>query len=161
MTAAPGLAGALADRLPVQEVLGLATQGVLLCALASERGFTEAGDRVRLLAWVLFDREIDHELAVGTKDGERDAEAERAGDEVSGVAAGRRRMSFGVAARTVWRFGRRLLAVSDELDKRPSGRMHHEAMGMLPVVGIVGDYLGERSGLKRAAASAERWMDSG
>jgi hypothetical protein len=52
---------------------------------------------------------------------------------------------------TLWRLGRSLLAIVEELEKRPRGRFDHRAIGMLPVVGMAGDYLGERSGLKRVA----------
>ena len=61
-------------------------------------------------------------------------------------------------ARAVWRLGRALFAVEDELDKRPHGNFLHEGLGMLPVVGAVGKYLGEWSGLKRAAKLAEEWL---
>jgi hypothetical protein len=46
--------------------------------------------------------------------------------------------------------------VEDELDKRPHGNLLHEGLGMLPVVGAVGKYLGEWSGLKKAAREAEQ-----
>ncbi|MFD1051034.1 hypothetical protein ACFQ1S_38650, partial [Kibdelosporangium lantanae] len=67
---------------------------------------------------------------------------------------------FGVkaAAKVLWRQGRMLMAISDELGKRPQGRFYHKALGMLPVVGMAGDYLGERSALKRAAKAANKWL---
>ena len=55
LTAIPGLGGALADRVPVQDTLGAASQGLLLCAVAGEYGVTDVGTRVRLIAWVLFE----------------------------------------------------------------------------------------------------------
>ncbi len=51
-----------------------------------------------------------------------------------------------------------LLAVGGELDKRPKGRFYHQILGMLPVIGMLGDYLGERSALKRAAKAATKWL---
>ncbi len=65
LTSIPGLGGALADRLPVQDALGSASQGLLLCAIAGEYGVTDVGTRVRLIAWVLFERDIDPDLAAG------------------------------------------------------------------------------------------------
>lgn len=38
------------------------------------------------------------------------------------------------------------------------GRLFHRALGMLPVVGMAGDYLGERSGLKRVWKRAHEWF---
>lgn len=159
LAAAPGLAGALSDRLPVQDTLGVATQAVLLCAIAAEHGVTDVGEQVRLLAWVLFGRDIAAEVAAGNgaehDRAAEDAETARLGAGITNPA-GRGRLRG--AATAVWRFGRSLLAISDELDKRPSGRVPHDVLGMLPVVGIVGDYLGERSGLKRVAKRARRWL---
>jgi hypothetical protein len=159
LTAVPGLGGALADRLPVQDALGAASQGVLLCALAGERGVTDVGERVRLVAWVLFDRDVDAELAAGREDG-HDAAAEDARTEAlrAEMKGGGGKAGVRAVARTLWRLGRSLLAVSDELEKRPSGRLYHHALGMLPVVGMVGDYLGERAGLKRVAKRADTWF---
>jgi hypothetical protein len=51
-----------------------------------------------------------------------------------------------------------LWGLGEELGKRPQGRWYHKALGMLPVVGMAGDYLGERSALRRLARSARRWM---
>ncbi len=143
-----GLAGALGDRLPLQDILGSAGQGLLLCAIAGEHGVTDRATRVRLLAAVLFDRDIDPAVAAGTGN-EPDAVPEPPADSKVGLKA---------AATWLWRQGRLLLAVSDELEKRPHGRFYHRALGMLPVVGMAGDYLGERSALKRAARAADRWL---
>ncbi|PRX49035.1 hypothetical protein B0I33_10368 [Prauserella shujinwangii] len=162
VTAIPGLGGALADRLPLQDTLGAASQGLVLCALAGERGVTEVGDRVRLLAWVLFERDIDPEVASGRTGAvdaaAEDAETERLTEELSASSRRHGRVTLKAFGRTLWRLGRSLLSVTDELEKRPTGRLYHRALGMLPVVGMVGDYLGERSALKRVARRADRWF---
>jgi len=145
-----GLAGALGDRLPLQDILGSAGQGLLLCAIAGEHGVEDRAARVRLLASVLFDRDLDPSVAAGVG----------AEDEVAEVEAPPegRKVGLKSAAKWLWRQGRLLLAVSDELEKRPHGRWYHRALGMLPIVGMAGDYLGERSALKRAARAADRWL---
>ncbi|MFC4000374.1 hypothetical protein ACFS2C_21860 [Prauserella oleivorans] len=162
VTAVPGLGGALADRLPVQDTLGAASQGLLLCAIAGERGCTDVGERVRLVAWVLFERDIDRELACGTQADRaaEDAETEKLTEELDAASRKHGRAGLKVVARTLWRLGRSLLAVTDELEKRPHGRFYHRAVGMLPVVGMAGDYLGERSALKRVARRAEQWFEA-
>ncbi|MBK1785694.1 hypothetical protein [Prauserella cavernicola] len=159
VTAVPGLGGALADRFPIQDTLGAASQGLLLCAIAGERGVTDVGDRVRLLAWVLFEREVSRELAQGTAADRaaEDAETAKLTEELES-AKKRGSVTLKTVARTLWRLGRSLLGVTDELEKRPSGRFYHQALGMLPVVGMVGGYLGERSGLKRVAKRANKWF---
>lgn len=161
LTAVPGLGGALADRLPVQDTLGAASQGLVSCALAAERGVTGVGDRVRLVAWVLFDRDLDPAVAEGHDGPGRQAEDERTEELTEELSASSRRhgrVTPRAFARTLWRLGRSLLSITDELEKRPSGRLHHRALGLLPVVGMVGDYLGERSALKRVAKRADRWF---
>jgi hypothetical protein len=143
-----GLAGALGDRLPLQDILGAAGQGLLLCAIAGEHGVDDRVTRVRLLAAVLFERDLDPEVAAG---GGEDVE-------VTPAPAAGRRLGVKPAAKWLWRQGRLLLAVQDELGKRPHGRFYHRALGKLPVVGMAGDYLGERSALKRAARAGDRWL---
>ncbi|GAB2992620.1 hypothetical protein LWP59_33330 [Amycolatopsis acidiphila] len=156
VTAIPGIGGVLADRLPVQDALGASAQGLLLCAIAGEHGIDDVGERVRLVAWVLFQRDIDPALAAGKHGETEDAEtAELAGE--FGEQHERRITPKGVAT-TLWRMGRSLLAVSGELEKRPRGRFYQRAIGMLPVVGMAGDYLAERSGLKRVAKRADVWL---
>ncbi len=159
-----GLAGALGDRLPLQDILGSAGQGLLLCAIASEFGVDDRGTRVRLLAAVLFERDIDPAVAAGKGDDAADdaVVADLTSQEPAEVttedpAKGR---GFGLkaAAKWLWRQGRMLLAISDELEKRPHGRFYHRALGMLPVVGMAGDYFGERSALKRAAKAGRKWI---
>lgn len=143
-----GLAGALGDRLPLQDILGAAGQGLLLCAIAGEHGVDDRATRVRLLAAVLFDRDLDPAVAAG---GGADAE-------VTPAPPAAPRLGVKPAAKWLGRQGRLLLAVQDELGKRPHGRFYHRALGMLPVVGMAGDYLGERSALKRAARAGHRWL---
>ncbi|MGH3437530.1 MAG: hypothetical protein ACRDRN_13795 [Sciscionella sp.] len=153
LAAIPGIGGALADRLPITDTLGAAGQGLLLCAIAGEYGVTDTGARVRLLAAVLFERRIDPALAAGQLPDEQRQAEELAGDLGEGTA------SWKSAAKAVYRLGRALWSLADELDKRPRGRFYHRALGLVPVVGVVGDYLGERAGLKRATRSARAWIE--
>lgn len=157
VTAIPGIGGVLADRLPVQDALGASAQGLLLCAIAGEHGIDDVGERVRLVAWVLFDRDIDSALA-GRKQAEQAEDAETA--ELAGDFAEQqgRKITLKSTATTFWRMGRSLLAISGELEKRPRGWFFQRAIGMVPVVGIAGDYLAERSGLKRVAKRATLWL---
>jgi len=160
LTAIPGLGGALADRLPVQDALGSAAQGLLLCAIAREYGVTDVGTRVRLIAWVLFERDIDPALAAGTKADEA-AEADEAAKLTEELAESEKKhgkVTLKAAAGTLWRLGRALLGITGELEKRPRGNLFHRALGMLPVVGAAGDYLGERSGLREVWKRAHIWL---
>ncbi|TNC21291.1 hypothetical protein [Amycolatopsis alkalitolerans] len=157
VTAIPGIGGVLADRLPVQDALGASAQGLLLCAIAGEHGIDDVGEQVRMVAWVLFERDVDPELAAGKEPTEDAEAAELAGE--FGERHGRK-ITLKSAAGTLWRMGRSLLAVSGELEKRPRGRFYQRAVGMLPVVGMVGDYWAERTGLGRVAQRADLWFST-
>jgi len=135
-----GLAGAAGDLLPLQDALGAAGEGLLLCAMAHAHGVTDVETKVRLLAAVLFDREMAPEpVAAPTEPAPR-------------------RVGVKPTAKWLWRQARLLMAVSDELEKRPKGRFYHHALGMLPIVGMAGDYLGERAALRRTARTGTRWL---
>ncbi|HYQ68501.1 hypothetical protein [Actinophytocola sp.] len=136
-----GLAGAVGDLLPLQDALGAAGEGLLLCAVAQAHGVTDVDTKVRLLAAVLFDREV--------------APPAEPSDPAEPPA---RRVGVKPTARWLWRQGRLLMAMSDELEKRPKGRFYHRVLGMLPIVGMAGDYLGERAALRRTARAGTRWL---
>ncbi|MDV6011556.1 hypothetical protein [Haloechinothrix sp. LS1_15] len=157
----PGLGGALARRFPVQSALSAASQGVLLCAIAGEYGMTGHAERVRMIAWVLFGRDIDGDLAAGKDPSHdqvsEDAETADLGRELGGAGQSRRGLGLTAVARTLWRLGRSLQAIGDELDARPRGRFWQRWLGAIPVVGVVGNYLGERSALKRVARAARAY----
>lgn len=152
LAAVPGLGGVLTSRLPVSQTLGAAGQGLLLVAIAGEHGVREEEELVGLLAAVLFRRE----LVVRGPDRAADAVAEERAAELTGdLTEPERTPTLSRVAGAMWRLGRALLAVEDELDKRPHGNGVHRFLGMLPVVGALGKYLGEWSGLKQAARLAE------
>lgn len=151
LAAVPGIGGALASRLPVSKILGAAGQGMLLVAIAGEHGVQDEEAMVGLLAKILFRRD----LAVGKPDAAADAAAEKQAAELTGDLS---EPTVNRVAKAVWRLGRALLAVEGELDQRPHGNILHEGLGMLPVVGAVGKYLGEWSGLKKAARQAEEHL---
>jgi hypothetical protein len=162
VTAIPGLGGALADRVPVQDLLGVTAQGLVLCAIAGEYGVTDSGTRVRLLASVLFKREVDAELAAGratgTERAEEDAEVDRLTGYLDHPSRRRAVLSLRAVGGTLWRLARSLWSIADEIGKRPRGRWYHRLIGLLPVIGALGDYLGERAGLRTARKRALVWL---
>ena len=153
----PGIGGALARRLPVSDILGLGAQGLVICAIAGEHGLTGRDEQVRLLAAVLFGRDVDparHGDAHGA-DVEREA-GELAGEVRHGGHEERGRLA--ALARAVWRMGRTLWGLNEELDRRPRGRKFWRVAANVPVVGALASYRSERSGLKRAARAAAEWV---
>lgn len=182
LASVPGIGGALADRLPVQAALGTAAQGLVLCAIAREYGVRDEDHVVAMLGSVLFKRDLQPLLtrpvagptpapparpesaARPDPAGEpvvRPSEAEvelRAAELTGELADPEKKPPLRRIGRAMWRLGRALLALGGELDKRPHGRWYHQVLGSLPVVGLVGDYLGEWSGLKRASRKGIAWL---
>ena len=148
----PGIGGALARRLPVSDIPGLAAQGLVVCAIAGEHGVTGRDEQVRLLGTVLFERDLrpgEH----GDPHGEG---VERDARDLTGELGTEHRDDgrLRALARAVWRMGRSLFALHEELDRRPQGRWWWRTLANLPVVGALASYKSERSGLKRAARRA-------
>ena len=162
VTAIPGLGGALADRLPVQDILGVASQGLVLCAIAGECGVTDVGTRVRLIASVVFGRDVDPALAAGVADGQalatENADVAQLTENLDESKRKHGAVTLRAIGSTLWRLGRSLRGISAELGKRPSGRFYHHLLGQIPVVGAAGDYFGERSGMRRVRRRAMRWL---
>ncbi|MBN3458222.1 hypothetical protein MMAG44476_36753 [Mycolicibacterium mageritense DSM 44476 = CIP 104973] len=140
VVAFPGVFGALASRLPVQDLFGFANQALVLCAVAREYGVTDHSTQVRLLASVLCGRElVDEPGAVPAPEWSADwAE-----------------MSL---PRKLWQLAGILNAIGDELGKRPHPRGVFHYLGMLPWVGAVAGYFGEFGALVRAAEAGQRWI---
>ena len=151
--AAPRLAGALADRIPLQAALSASSSGLAVCATAREHGVTDAAAWVPLLAQVLFDRDLAPRHVPIPAGAEADAtlssaasDAESESSSGGGLAAGARR-----AAGTVWQLARGFREVSSMLDERPHGLLLWRAVGKLPVVGVAGGWLDERGAIRRAS----------
>lgn len=153
IAAVPGIGGVVANRLPVSAALGAAGQGLLLVAIAGEHGVHEEDRLVGLLGRVMFRRELVVEAPTAAADAAADA---RAAELTGGLSDSRPTLQR--VGSVVWRLGRALWSVEGELDKRPHGNWFHSALGNLPVVGAVGKYLGEWSGLQRAAREAEELL---
>ncbi|MDQ7808510.1 hypothetical protein Q5425_32650 [Amycolatopsis sp. A133] len=158
LTAVPGLGGALADRVPVQDTVGAASQGLLLCAIAGEYGVTDVGTRVRLIASVLFGRDIPPGLAAGHDEAAEAVAADRLTEDLAASERKHGKATVNAAAGTLWRLGRSLGEITGELGKRPRGRMLQRAIGKVPVVGVAGNYLSEGSGLREAWQRAHGWL---
>ena len=141
LVAFPGVFGVIADRLPIQDLLGFSNQSIVLCAVAREHGMKDRDEQVRLLASVMCDRDLTA-LKAGADAGESDESRPR-----DTTVVGRLWHLVGVAR-----------AASDELVKRNRPRAVFRYLGMLPGVGAVADYLGEYGALLRAAKEGQTWI---
>ncbi len=151
--AAPRLAGALADRLPLQDALGAAAAGLAVCATAREHGITEAEDWVPLLSAVILGRQ----LSTGRDERERRPAGGGSSPHIDPddepAPSGVRR-----AAATVWRLARTFGELRSVLDERPRGLLVFRAVGKVPVVGLIGGWLDERGGIRRASKRTARLL---
>ncbi len=145
LVAAPGVFGVIADRLPVQDLLGFANQSLVLCAVARELGVTDRREQVRLLGAVMCDRDLDE---LDTSDAVDAPEADSAPMDWTPMGL----------ARAVWQLAGLMRAISDELVKRPRPRSIFRYLGMLPAAGALADYLGEYGALVRASKEGREWM---
>ena len=148
ISAAPRLAGKLADLLPLQNTVGTAVQALVVLGVAGEHGIRTPAERVSLLARVLLDRDLPADRVEPLLVRARGAYAEDA------LGAKEDRQGAAGAARTLWRVARLLSRIDDALDARPKGKLRHRTLSNLPVVGVLGGYAAEREGLRRAAARA-------
>ena len=140
LVAYPGVFGVLLNRLPIQDALAYGNQTIVLVAIAREHGVRDRNEQVRLLAKVLSDRSI---YPAAFEKGDDDAASTRA--------------PFGLV-KALWRTAGVVRAIPGELEARPKPARVFQWVGMLPIVGVVGTYVGEFGALGRAADAGEAWL---
>lgn len=128
----PGMLGVVGRMLPLQDALGFVNQAIVLLAVARERGIHDRDRQVRMLAAVLCRRDL-----LGTGE---------TGTPLSWV---RRPVRSTIDL---------VRAVNAEFARRPQPSGAWRALGVLPLVGALAGYVGERSALSRAAADGQQWL---
>jgi len=141
VVAFPGVLGVIGRRLPIQDLLGFASQAIVLCAVARELGVTDYRHQVQMLGSVLCGRD----LSAGVIEAH---EPVRIPFTPKGIA------------KALWQLIGVFDAIGDELAKRPHPRAPFRYVAMLPAVGAVASYLGECGALSRAAKAGRRWVES-
>jgi hypothetical protein len=155
VAAVPGFGGAVTSRLPITTALGAVAQGLVLCAVADEHGVHDEAEVVALLGAVLFHRDLSPTLRADLSE-DTDAQVDARAAELTGDLKQEKAPTLQRIAGAVWRMGRALLAVEGELGKRPHGGRLSRVLSLLPVVGVAGKYIGEWSGLQKAATAGEQ-----
>ncbi|MDZ4268401.1 MAG: hypothetical protein U1D00_22365 [Mycobacterium sp.] len=140
----PGVLGVVGRRLPIQDLLGFASQAIVLCAVARELGVSDHRLQVRMLAAVLCHRDLTD--AGDGVDVDPDLPSEPIPRTPKGVA------------KALWQLIGLLDAVGDELAKRPHPRAPFRYLSMLPAVGAVAAFFGEFGALARAAKAGRKWI---
>ncbi len=159
VAAVPGFGGAVTSKLPVTSALGAVAQGLVLCAIADEHDMHDEADVVALLGAVMFRRDLCPP-ARAELSRESDAAVDARAAELTGELETEKKLTLQRLGGALWRMGRALLAVEGELGKRRRGGFITRWMSLIPVVGVAGKYLGEWSGLKKAAKAGEAWIHS-
>ncbi|MBT0565527.1 hypothetical protein [Williamsia sp. CHRR-6] len=149
LVAYPGVFGALANRLPLRDLLGFAQQAFIICAVQRVHGVHDRYLQTDQLVAVLCDRIVDSRRLLGK------ADVEAAPEIAAAVAATGRTRPGGVRGviRAVRETVGLLRSISDVLTSRPTPKQPWKFLGELPVVGAVAGYFGERSALRRATDS--------
>jgi hypothetical protein len=153
LSAAPRFVGKLADLLPLQNTVGTAVQAAVVLGVAGEHGVKDPAERISLLSRVLLKRELTPDRVEPLLSRTKGTYADEA------FGAREQRAGLRGTVRTLWRVTRLLGRIDDALDARPKGKWRHRMLADLPVVGVVGGYLSEREGLRRAAAQAAAVLD--
>ena len=153
LSAAPRFAGKLADLFPLQNTVGTAVQAAVVLGVAGEHGVKDPAERISLLSEVLLKRALPPDRV--------EPLLSRAKGTYADEAFGARERRTGVRGnlRTLWRVAGLLGRIDDALDARPKGKWRHRLLADLPVVGLLGGYLSEREGVRRAAAQAAAVLD--
>ncbi|MBM9475075.1 hypothetical protein JL107_01320 [Nakamurella flavida] len=155
VSATPRFAGKFADLLPLQDGVGAAVQSLVVLGVAHEHGLTgptgrDRAERVALLAQVLLDKPLtadEVESLQGKGLGVYVEEAFGPAEDRSGASG---------VVKTVLRVAGTLGRVGDLLDDRPKGGRLARLVSIVPVVGVVGGYLAEHEGLRKAAKETQR-----
>ncbi|QZH63053.1 hypothetical protein K1X22_10155 [Mycolicibacterium farcinogenes] len=132
----PGAFGVIANRLPLQDILGFSNQAIVLCAVAREDGVTDRDEQVRMLSAILCDRRLAHSPAGGPESPPQSLPEK------------------------LWSFAGSVRATGEEIAKRPHPQKVYRYLGMLPGVGAVAAYFGEVSALRDAASECESWISA-
>lgn len=151
LAAAPSLGGVFADKTGLQAALGAAGQGIVLCAIAHEYGLEGERDRIRLLASVLFSRNLP---LVEVERESRDLLTEVVND----LEEARRQTGLIAIGRAIWRLGHPLSAVRKELANLPRTRPTRRLLRAVPVLRPVGSFLNEREALRAVAGAGRAWI---
>lgn len=157
LVAYPGVLGVVADRLPIQDVLGFTQQTFVLCAIARVHGLDDRREQSRMIAEVLCGRTIDPfvvEKDAAALDAAVPDDVRDAADEVDM----RRPWSARAVVQRVWATAKLLRAVVGEIKHRPGPTRLWRALSKVPVVGAAADYVGERAALREAADAAVEWL---
>jgi hypothetical protein len=157
VAAVPGFGGIVTRKLPVSGALGAAAQGLVLTAMADEHDVHDEAEVVALLGAVMFRRDLSPQprAALGeTSNAQVDARAA----ELTGGLEKEKKPTLQRLGGAMWRMGMAFVALESELNKRPHGGRISGWLSLLPVVGVGGKYVGEWSGLKRAAKEGEKWL---
>lgn len=157
VVASPSLFGWLARVVPVGELAGFVNHAIVLCALAREYGVTNRRDQVRLLAAVLCRRDLPEGLDVpAPPDPEPLPETPPPGWKPLKAISSSTPV---VITRTVWQLAGILRATFEEAAKRPHAKKLFQRLSVLPGIGAIAGYFGERGALLRSAEEGVAWLD--
>jgi|SRR5690625_2393831 len=158
VVASPGAFGWLGRVVPVSELAGFINHAIVLCALTREYGVTDRREQVRLLAEVLCDRHLPSDVEVPVHpEPEPLPETPPAGWKPLEAITSSTPV---VVTRTVWQLAGILRATFEEVAKRPHPKKLYQRLSVLPGIGAMATYFGERGALLLAAEEGVAWLEA-
>ncbi|HTM86014.1 MAG TPA: hypothetical protein VL179_14135 [Mycobacterium sp.] len=157
VVASPGAFGWLTRVVPVSDLAGFVNHAIVLCALAREYGVTDRPEQVRMLAEVLCQRTLPADVDVPPHhDSEPLPETPPSGWQPLEAITSSTPV---VVTRTVWKLAGILRATFDEVTKRQHPKKLYQRLSLLPGIGAIATYFGERGALIRSAKEGVAWLD--
>ncbi|MFC5947930.1 hypothetical protein ACFQH9_06550 [Pseudonocardia lutea] len=141
LLAKPAAASPLASKLPVEESLAAAGEGLVLCGIAREYGLVGPGRQAQLLAEVLFDARVPSTTATTDR---ASLTGERSVTDLAAEALRLGQILHGLGGR-----------VRESRAHRKGGGLLKRVPGMAAVTGIRADL----ADLNRVAAEGRIWLD--
>lgn len=131
-------------------------QGIVLCGIAGEYGVEDADVQVALLASVLLHRDLDPTRFPVDVTDVQDSAAELTGK----LGRSTEKATIATAARAVQKLGGTLYSLSREFGSEQQPQRKNRVTKKLPLVGVVGRFLGERTALGDIARAGSEWLQA-
>ncbi len=156
LAAVPNAGGVVTSALDLDDLLGAAGQTAIINAVAREMGVTDRNEIVQTAAAVVLARRLT-QTEIKSVLGDTRARAiaeplpEPDVDPDKSMFA-----KLGSTARLIWRVATQVRALREDLHRRPHGGFLSRVVSKIPVVGAAGGFVGELTGVRRAATQARK-----
>lgn len=153
VAATPAVAGRLGVKSQVGELLGAASEAVLISAIAYEAGVVDPVRHSQVSAQLLLKRQVSEQELTALVDRVRARVQEVRTDPLSELSGLPSRV---VSVRLVWQSAKEMSEIADLLKHRPRGNFLARAVKNVPIAGAGGAFVAELGGLRKTVKLAVR-----